>query len=85
LSTVIDKAIEAGKFSEARRAHWEAALARDPQRTTQVIEAMTAVPDLSKLPATSRRQRSAPITSSAGLPLVPHPMGGYVVDRSQAS
>ncbi len=87
MSAVVDKAIQAGKFSESRRAYYERAFAWDPEGTERVIEAMTAVPGLDKLAASvsggsGREQvQRGRIESSAGLPLRPHPLGGYYVER----
>jgi hypothetical protein len=87
LSTVIDQAIRDGKFPEARRAHYERLYARNAKATRRLIEAMTAVPELNRLSHVAgpplRGAQIAPITSSAGLPLRPHPMGGYYVEREQ--
>ena len=85
MSTVVDKAIRAGKFPESRRAFYERAYARDPEGH----EAGDRGDDRRSGPGQARgrlcRRRRAgqrgPIESSAGLPLRPHPMGGYYVER----
>jgi len=42
-SRLLDKAIKAGKFSEARRGHYAALLARDPSGTKRLIAKLTPV------------------------------------------
>jgi hypothetical protein len=89
LTTIIDQAIRDGKFLEARRAHYERLYARNAEATKRLIEAMTGVPGLNQLSGVAapplRGRQLAPITSSAGLPLAPHPLGGYVVVREERS
>jgi hypothetical protein len=76
--SVIDEAIAAGKFPESRRRHYERLLARDPERTRRLIASLQPVPGLDALATEPRR---GPIASDAGRALIPHPFGGYVVER----
>ena len=88
MSTVIDKAISAGKFPESRRAYYEDRLVRDPEGTRRLIASLEAVPEVTKGKPLAGRARSGErgiIQSSAGLPLRPHPRGGYYVDVERAS
>ena len=81
MSSVVEQAILVGKFPESRRAHYERLYTRDPAGTKRLIATLEPVPGL-KAPA---RRASSPrgiIRSSAGLPLRPHPRGGYYVERS---
>jgi hypothetical protein len=81
----IDSAIEAGKFPESRRAYYEREMARDPEGTKRLIASLEpGLPPGSKLLQRKPEVRRGPIKSSAGLPLRPHPMGGYYVDASEA-
>jgi hypothetical protein len=85
MSTVVDKAIEAGAFPESRRGFWEQQMTRDPEGTKRLIASLApGLPPGSELPEPKREVQRGPIKSSAGLPLRPHPMGGYFVDAREA-
>jgi hypothetical protein len=85
MSTVVDSAIRAGKFPEARRAYWEKEMARDPEGTERLIASLEpGLPPGARLPKAKPVVQRGPIRSSAGLPLLSHPLGGYYVDASEA-
>jgi hypothetical protein len=85
MSTVVDKAIQAGKFPESRRAYYEREMARDPAGTKRLIASLEpGLPPGARLPKAKPEVQRGPIRSSAGLPLRPHPMGGYYVDAGEA-
>src|SRR5262245_11761592 len=82
MTDVIEAAIKAGKIPESRRGFYERELARAPVRTTRLLAKLApGLPPGSKIGRQEEVQRG-PITSSAGLPLRPHPLGGYYVDTT---
>jgi hypothetical protein len=79
--TLIDDAIRAGEIPESRRAHYETLYARDPRGTAKLLASLEPVPSLGRLTTVPAPTRG-PIASAAGLAVKPHPMGGYVAERS---
>jgi len=86
MSEVVSKAIAAGKFTEKRRAFWEQEMRRDPKGTEDLIASLApGLPPGARLPESRPAVQRGPIKSSAGLPLRPHPQGGYYVDASEVN
>ena len=78
---LIKDAIRAERIPPEREGHYRRLFARDPERTKRLLARLEPVPGLASMepqPANSR----GPIASSAGLPVTPHPSGGYYVERS---
>jgi hypothetical protein len=83
MNAVIDAAIKAGKFPASRRKFYEDLMASDPKSTERLIASLQAVPGVERFAASAasgERVLRGPIKSSAGIPLRPHPMGGYYMN-----
>ena len=87
MNAVIEAAIKAGKFPASRRKFWEECMAQDPESTKRVIASLQAVPNLKRiaaLAASGDDVQRGPIKSIAGVPVRPHPLGGYIADPKGA-
>jgi phage I-like protein len=74
----IKKAIAAGKILPDREGHYRRLMARNPVATKRLLDRLHPVPGLAATqPANTTRR--GPIASSAGLPVAPHPSGGFYV------